>query len=297
MLLWHARDVVRRLSSEYALSERCARSWVKLAVVTASGDDVSGFSSEMRSEFFCSVEPLWRQRRTFLSSCHTQDCNSTGNLPITECDLILTDGADELRCAAAFFYSSSAEILKNILLGFLSNHDLSFFLVRQLMPPRAPDLSDCPGLSLPRLKLWRWLISPFERPVHCVNIVFFGLILVLFVFFPLLASRHRRAHALLRRFSCWFQTWSSPRVCSTEPGGSNSGWEQQTFVFSVQTHNETEQSKHLFLKKSMLSPHHWWSLKRPSRKLEPKVCSWLTGSTGTVQGSLPAWCQLNTCAF
>lgn len=48
----------------------------------------------------------------------------------------------------------------------------------------APDLSDCPGLRLRRLKLSRWLISAFERQVHGVNILFFGLICFgLFFFF------------------------------------------------------------------------------------------------------------------
>lgn len=224
MLLWHARYVVRRLSSEYALSERCTRSSVELAVVTASGDDVSGFRSEMCSEFFCSchcsVEPLWRQRRTFLSSCHTQDCNSTGILPITECDLILADGADELRCAAAFFYSSSAEILKTFSWA-------SFPIMIWAFSRTAADASSCPGSIGP----------PWPQPAP-----------------PEALALARRAHALLRRFSCWFQTWGSPRVCSTEPGGSNSGWKQQTFVFTVQTHNETEQSKHLFFKKTCC-PH------------------------------------------
>lgn len=49
------------------------------------------------------VEPLRRQRRTFFPSRRARDCNSSGILPTPECDLILTDGADELRCAAAFF--------------------------------------------------------------------------------------------------------------------------------------------------------------------------------------------------
>lgn len=123
--------------------------------------------------------PVWGQKSTFLSCCHTQECNRTGILPITEWDLILTDGADELRCAAGFFYSSSAEIeekktkQKDILLGFLCNHDLSFFSYSSswLIVPRI-----CPGLRLRLLKRSRWLISAFERHVHGVNSVFFGLI-------------------------------------------------------------------------------------------------------------------------
>lgn len=42
----------------------------------------------------------------------------TGILPITERDLILTDGADELRCAAGFLYSCSAENLKTFSWAF-----------------------------------------------------------------------------------------------------------------------------------------------------------------------------------
>lgn len=299
MLFWHARYVVRRLSSEYALSERCTRSSVKLAVVTASGDDVSGFRSEMCWEFFCSchcsVEPLWRQRRTFLSSCHTQDCNSTGILPITECDLILTDGADELRCAAAFFYSSSAEILKTF-------SRASFPIMIWAFSRTAADASSCPGsIGLP----WPQPAPPEAlAPAH----------LSLWKTGPLCKYRLLWPYFGFAFFPCLPAVIDAPTLCS---GGSPAGFKREAhrgfvaqsqedqiqvensrhFLFSVETHNETEQSKHLFFLKSMLSPHHWWSLKRPSRKLEPKVRSWLTGSTGTVQGSLPAWCQLNSCAF
>lgn len=204
MLLWHARYILRRLSSEYVLSQRCTRSSAKMADVTASGDNVSGFWLEICSEFLCSChcsvaigptqaiwrmyqvttlnkvgknkgmqekracfEPLWRQKRTFLSSCHTQDCSSTGILPITECDLILTDGADELRCAAGFFfifYSSSAEILKTFSWAF-------FAIVIWAFSRTAAHGPSCPGsigppwpqsarpeaLTLAHLFLWKTL--------------------------------------------------------------------------------------------------------------------------------------------
>lgn len=146
-------------------------------------------------------EALWRQKRTFLSSCHTQDCNSTGILPITEWDLILTDGADELRCAAGFFYSSSAEILKTFSWAF-------FPIMIWAFSHTAAHASSCPGssglpwppeaLTLAHLSLWK------TRPW----------LFVLFSFF-LLASHHRHTHALLWRFSCWFQTWKKKHVLTS----------------------------------------------------------------------------------
>lgn len=77
---------------------------------------------------------------------------------------------------------------------------IELFLVQPLMPHHALDLSACPGLSLPRLKLSHRLVSAFQR-LHCENFIFFALICIF-----LLTSHRQHAHAVLRRFSCCFQT-------------------------------------------------------------------------------------------
>lgn len=192
-------------SSVNATSQYTPTQWPKSNVADVTGYYFEGGGQKQtharEADMLQWHEALWRQKRTFLSSCHTQDCNSTGILPITEWDLILTDGADELRCAAGFFYSSSAEILKTFSWAF-------FPIMIWAFSHTAAHASSCPGssglpwppeaLTLAHLSLWK------TRPW----------LFVLFSFF-LLASHHRHTHALLWRFSCWFQTWKKKHVLTS----------------------------------------------------------------------------------
>lgn len=185
--------------------------------------------SELFCSCHCSVEPLWRQRRTFISSCHTQDCNSTGILPVTECDLILTDGADELRCAAAFFYSSSAEILKTFSWA-------SFPIMIWAFSRTAADASSCPGsiglpwpqpappeaLALAHLSLWK------TGPLCKYRLLwpYFGFVF----FFP----------------PCLPAVIDAPTLCS---GGSPAGFKREAHrgfvVQSQEDQIQVENSRHL----------------------------------------------------
>lgn len=105
----------------------------------------------------------------------------------------------------------------------------------------APDLAHRPGLGRRRrLKLSRWLISPFESPVHGVNIVFLGFI---FFFFPRLPAINDAPTLGSGGSPAGLKHEAHPGF---DPAGSNSAGTGTHDVLPTSTHNKTEKSRHLF---------------------------------------------------
>lgn len=136
-----------------------------------------------------------------------------------------------LRCW--FLLQQLSRNFKNILLSFLSNHDLSFF----------SHIGSC--LIVPRI--YRTALAAWSSHAGSSLPLKDPSVVICFVFF-----------------------FSACQPSSTYPC---SALEVLLLVSNVKK------------KQKNMYSHHWWGLKRPSKKLEPKVHSWLTGSTGTVQGS------------